>query len=105
MDDLTIEFKKKLGLQKAEFCRIEHSDTMVSVVYRVIQASKRPLILKVCPRKEDYHRELYFLNFLVKFLPVPRVIDTVDPDKNSAGAILMECLEGQLLKPLDWKVI
>lgn len=102
-DPTTIDkYKELLDLSGAEFCKIDHDDAMIAVVYKILRPSKPPLILKLCAHEQDYHRELYFLRLLGSSLPVPAVVNTVEPSEKSAGAILLECLEGSLLQPDDW---
>lgn len=102
MDQTVSKYKKILNLQGSDFCRIDHDDSMIAVVYKVLTPSKQPLILKLSIREQDYYRELYFLRLLNDSLPVPAVIDTVEPSPEETGAILLECLEGHLLQPNDW---
>ena len=68
------------------------------LVYRITQPSGKELILKICPRDEDYRREVYFLKYFADKLPVPQIVQEVPPEAGMKGAILMECLSGQLLK-------
>ena len=71
-DPTNIEkYMELLGLSGAEFCRIDHDDTMIAVVYKVLRPSNPPLILKLCAHEQDYHREIYFLRLLGDSLPVP----------------------------------
>lgn len=91
-------YKQHLGLQRTTFLRIDHEDAMVAIVFKVIQPHHKPLILKVCERPNDYFREVYFLKHFAVTLPVPKVIQLVEPTTNVSGAILMECLPGTLLK-------
>ncbi|STX50950.1 Phosphotransferase enzyme family [Legionella busanensis] len=97
MDSLISFYKKQFGLQHATFIRIEHNDTMVAIVYKVIVPSSLPLILKISTRPGDYYREVYFLNYLANKLPVPRLLDSSAPSESAYGAVLMECLSGDLL--------
>lgn len=95
-------YEEFFDLKDAVFSRIDHSETMVAVVYRVDMPSKKPLILKICTRDKDFSRELYFLNTFAEDLPVPNVIKVFKPTAGRPGAILMECLEGTLLRETDW---
>ncbi|GAB4229179.1 MAG: hypothetical protein Tsb0021_06870 [Chlamydiales bacterium] len=95
-------YKNFFGLSKAVFSRIDHDDTMVAVVFKVDMPSKTSFILKICTRDKDFHRELYFLNALTGILPVPKIEKVIEPAVDRAGAILMEYLEGDLLKESDW---
>ncbi len=98
MDKLITQYQKRLNLQNGNFSRIEHDDAMVAVVYRITQSSSTQLILKICPRDEDYQREVYFLKYFADKLPVPHVVQVVPPEAGISGAILMECLPGEVLK-------
>jgi len=95
-------YRQSLQLKESVFSRIDHNDTMVAVVYRVDQPAEKSLILKICTRDKDFHRELYFLNALAEVLPLPKVEKVIGPADGRAGAILMECLEGTLLTENDW---
>jgi len=75
---------------------------MVAVVYKILRPLKPPLILKLCPDEQDYRRELYFLRLLSCSLPVPAIVDAVEPTPETPGAILLECLQGRLVQPDDW---
>jgi aminoglycoside phosphotransferase (APT) family kinase protein len=97
MHDSLALYQQRLKLQNASFSLIEHDDAMVAIVYRVTQSSEQ-LILKICPRAEDYQREVYFLKYFADKLPVPRVRQVVMPEAGVHGAILMECLPGTVLK-------
>ncbi|HEY4832898.1 MAG TPA: phosphotransferase, partial [Waddliaceae bacterium] len=55
-------------------------------------------ILKICDRPNDYLREMYFLKHFAGILPVPKIIQSVEPTEYIHGAILMEYLPGNLLK-------
>ena len=95
-------YQDRLNLPGATFCRIDHEDAMVAVVYKVTLASGRELILKICTRTNDYLREVYFLNHFAGIIPVPRIIQVMPPEDDVKGAILMECLPGTLLKITDF---
>lgn len=99
MNHLIDNYLKRLNLPNASYSLIEHEDAMVSIVYKIIQKDGKPLILKICDRKNDYLREVHFLKFFASQLPVPRIIDVIPPDETLHGAILMECLPGELLQP------
>jgi Ser/Thr protein kinase RdoA (MazF antagonist) len=96
------QYKTLLGLCGWEFFQIDHEDAIIADVYKVSHPSKPTLILKKCASESEYYRELFFLRHLQSSLPVPRLIDSVAPSSNTAGAILMEYLEGHLLHPNDW---
>jgi Ser/Thr protein kinase RdoA (MazF antagonist) len=84
------------------FSRIDHDDAMVAIVYKVAEPNGTQLLLKICERPNDYLREVYFLQFFADKLPVPRIIQLVEPEANIHGAILMEFLPGTLLKTVDF---
>jgi Ser/Thr protein kinase RdoA (MazF antagonist) len=94
-------YKERLGLPQATFNLIDHEETMVATVFKITQPNERESILKICPRQKDYLREVYFLTYFSKKLPVPRIIQLVQPEGNLPGAILMECLPGKLLASGD----
>ncbi len=102
MDNFVTLYQQLLGLQKATFSRIDHDDAMVAIVYKITQSDGEQFILKICTRGNDYLREVYFLNHFAGELPVPRIIQLVEPQKGVDGAILMECLPGALLKIADF---
>ncbi len=98
-------YQERLNLQEASFSRIDHEDAMVAVVHKVTLTSGTELILKICNRPNDYLREVYFLNHFATATPtvaVPRIIQVVKPEETVNGAILMECLQGALLKIKDF---
>lgn len=102
MDNLAHFYQQHFNLLNATFLRIDHSDTLVAIVYKIISAKSAPLIIKICPRPDDYARELYYLQYFSHILPVPRLIDVFSPIPGRYGAILMECLPGRLLQYNDF---
>ena len=98
MDDVISAYKERLHLKKAHFLYIDHDDAMVATVFKVTLESGQHLILKLCSRTGDYLREAYFLNHFSGKLPVPHIVHLIAPETNLHGAILMECLPGELLK-------
>jgi Ser/Thr protein kinase RdoA (MazF antagonist) len=101
VDNLITLYQQRLNLQNATFSRIEHEDALVAIVYKIAQPNGIELILKICERSNDYLREVYFLKHFAGKLPVPCIIEVVQPEANIHGAILMECLPGRLLKKAD----
>ncbi len=91
-------YQDRLNLQKAHFSYVDHENAMVATVFKVTLEDEKKLILKICARRGDYLREAYFLNHFASKLPVPRIIQLLPPETNLHGAILMECLPGDLLK-------
>lgn len=97
--DLAAVYQKRLHLQQAVFTQIDHNDAMVATVYKIVETNGMQYILKICAQDRHYFREVYFLKyFLSKNLPVPRIIQLIQPERNMKGAILMECLPGAVLK-------
>jgi Ser/Thr protein kinase RdoA (MazF antagonist) len=102
MKKLITLYQERLGLADVTFSRIEHEDTAVADVYRVTKSSGEKLILKICTRVNDYLHEVYFLNYFANKLPMPRIIQVVEPEADLYGAILMECLPGTLINPQNF---
>ena len=101
MSNLTPFYKQRFNLHNSTFLPIEHEESMVAIVYKVIFPKSAPYILKICPRAEDYWREVYFLKLFSNLLPVPKIIQVEPPSPSNYGAILMECLSGSLLKRIE----
>ena len=57
-------YQKQFALESAKFVRVDHTDTIIAEVYKVVNSDNKSFILKVCPREEDYFREVYFLRHL-----------------------------------------
>jgi Ser/Thr protein kinase RdoA (MazF antagonist) len=102
MDNFITLYQERLGLENSLFLRIDHDDAMVAVVYKITLPNGTEFILKICPRTNDYLREIYFLKYFAGKLPVSRIINVVPPEIDLHGAILMECLPGRLLKMADF---
>lgn len=94
-------YKQCFNLQDATFARIDHVDAMVATVYKVTLPTEQQYILKICKRTRHYYRELYFLTYFADSLPVPRIIQVVEPTDSIDGAILMQYLDGTLLTQID----
>lgn len=92
MRDLMDKYRRLLHLPHALFTRIDHEEAMVAAVYKISQPEQPDLILKMGSRAGESLREAYFLNLFANKIPVPKVIQT------HSEAILMECVEGELLK-------
>lgn len=101
MDKLIKFYKQHLNLQDATFSPIVHADALVAIVYKITHSDGAHAILKICPRVNDFLREVYFLKYFADKLPVPRIIETVEPKQDVYGAILMEYFQGELLKLAD----
>lgn len=98
MDYLADLYRQKLNLPHAVFTHIDHEDAMVATVFKISQPKSLDQVLKVCSRKGDFLREFYFLNRFMGKIPVPRIIQLIEPEEGLDGAILMECIQGDLLK-------
>jgi len=98
MDDLADFYRQKLNLSNAVFTHIDHEDAMVAAVFKISQPGCPDLILKVCSRKGDFLRESYFLNRFAGKIPVPKIIQLIEPEVGLDAAVLMECVQGDLLK-------
>jgi Ser/Thr protein kinase RdoA (MazF antagonist) len=101
MNHLISQYKQLLDLHDATFLLIEHEDAMVAIVYRVALRSGKEYVLKICSRVGDYRREIYFLKCFENKIPVPHIVQLIEPEKDIHGAILMECLPGHLLNHAD----
>jgi Ser/Thr protein kinase RdoA (MazF antagonist) len=101
MASLISLYKELLNLSEAQFTFIDHEDAMVATVFKVTLENGKHLILKICSRSGDYLREAYFLNHFADRLSVPHIIQLIPPETNLHGAVLMECLPGELLKIED----
>lgn len=98
MDDLIDFYRRKLNLTNAIFTHIDHEDAMVAAVFKISQRGCSDLILKVCSRKGDFLRESYFLNHFAGKIPVPKIIQLIEQEAGLDAAVLMECVQGDLLK-------
>ncbi len=92
-------YKKRLNLSEAQFTFIDHEDAMVAAVFRISQPGRPDLILKVCSRKGDFLRESYFLSRFAGKILVPKIIQLIEPEEGLDAAVLMEYIQGDLLKP------
>ena len=91
-------YKERLNLPEAKFTFIDHEDAMVAAVFKISQPGSPDLILKVCSRKGDFLRESYFLSRFAGKIPVPKIIQLIEPEAGLDAAVLMECVQGDLLK-------
>jgi Ser/Thr protein kinase RdoA (MazF antagonist) len=90
-------YQQQLNLLDHNFHPIEHEDAIVATVYEVSQPSGAKYILKICHRPTDYLCEIYFLKYFADKIPVPRIVNIIEATSNTPGAILMECIDGELL--------
>lgn len=98
MNDQYTLYQQYLKIGEATFSRIDHKDAMVAEVYKITQQDGKQFILKICDRINDYLREVHYLRLFENKIPIPQIIQVVEPDKFRHGAILMECLTGTLLQ-------
>lgn len=94
-------YKQRLNLQRAVFSLIDHEDAMVATVYKAINYDLKEYVLKICENPDYLFREIYFLMHFAGTLPVPRIIQIIEPKTHLAGALLMDCLPGTVLKKKD----
>jgi len=87
-------YRDYFNLSDATFEHIVHDDTMIADVYRVTQSDGTQYILKICPKADHYKHELFFLTYFANTLPVPRILNVMEPTAEHHGALLMECLPG-----------
>lgn len=71
---------------------------MVDTVFKISKSNGENLILKISARPNDYFRSVLFLKQFADILPVPKIIQLIEPFREIHGAILMEYLPGTLLK-------
>lgn len=76
--------------------RVIHEDTLSSCIYKLILKDKTNLILKISYDNNRWKREKFFLNEVKDYIPVPQIIKIIDPFDDFGGAILMECIDGQI---------
>src|SRR5580658_8124980 len=98
MESLISLYKEHLNFPKARFTFIDHEDAMVAAVYKISQPGNSDLILKVCSRKGDFLRESYFLSRFAGKIPVPKIIQLIEQEAGLDAAVLMEYIQGDLLK-------
>lgn len=102
IDKLIDIYREKLHLFEAHLERIEHDDAMVAPVYKITKRTGEQCVLKIFENKKHYLRERFFLNYFLGQIPVPQIFDFVDPDIQIQGAILMEHIDGSVMKIADF---
>jgi tRNA A-37 threonylcarbamoyl transferase component Bud32 len=90
-------YRRKLNLPNAVFTQIDHEEAMVATVIKISQPGKFDQILKVCSPK-DFLRESLFLRRFAGKIPVPKIIQLIEPEDRQEGAILMKYVHGSLLR-------
>lgn len=101
MKNMIDEYQRLLNIPGAIFSQIDHEDAMVATVYKITKLNGEQLILKISHRPEAYFREVLFLKQFAGALPVPKIIQLIEPTGLLNGAILMEYLPGTLLQSKD----
>lgn len=102
MDNILQYYQEAFHLKKAQFMRIDHNDTIIAAVYKVVVPDHPSMILKLCTKDKHFHRELFFLNKLKGLLPIPTIIDTIKPTSSHRGGILMPFIEGNIPTEKDF---
>ncbi|MCI5052722.1 MAG: aminoglycoside phosphotransferase family protein [Simkaniaceae bacterium] len=95
-------YKEYFSLSDADFEKFDHNNAIIADVFKVVEPSNAPRVLKLCPREGDFFRERFFLSNLAGKLPVPALLGSFEPFANEAGAILMSYIEGRLLSDHEW---
>lgn len=95
-------YQKHFNLETASFSRIDHEDTIVAVVYKILTESGQEYVLKICHCDDHFFREFYFLKYFASKLPVPKILNAFPPQEGIYGAVLMEYIPGELLKIEDY---
>lgn len=96
----TQKYQDLLNLSKdALFIKMDHDDAMVATVYQIVEHNLSSGILKICQSRFDYANEVYFLNYFFGKISVPKIISAIPPGEENFGAVFMEYLSGDLLKP------
>lgn len=99
MTNSTIDiYKQLLNLHDAEFIKIEHNESIIAIVYKIVMPNGHNLILKISDQTQHFYKELYFLNYFADKLPVAKIVNIVEPKADVDGAILMECFPGEVLQ-------
>ena len=88
------EYLRLMSIEAAKIEKIAHEKSMSSNVYQILSKDQTPMILKICFNPERYRRETYYLDRLKNQLPVPGIIERLEPVKERQGAILMQFLAG-----------
>jgi hypothetical protein len=98
MSDSFDYYKEQFELENATFSKIEHLEAIIATVYKISMPNGKEYVLKICTRDVHYYCEVYFLTYFANTIPAPRLIKSIKPTSDMKGAILMEYLQGYLLK-------
>jgi Ser/Thr protein kinase RdoA (MazF antagonist) len=96
-----LEYLEWLSLDVVSMKKIEHEDSMSSEVFKLQKKDGTVQILKIYFDAPRWRRECYFLEMMPSAIPVPEVLDVIEPSEERRGAVLMSCLEGEPLKMED----
>lgn len=90
-------YLEHLNLSNVSIVRVDHEEAMDAMVYKITPQNGSPLILKISSQPTSYFREVYSLKHFSNLISVPHIIQTMPPQIGVDGAILMDCLPGELL--------
>jgi aminoglycoside phosphotransferase (APT) family kinase protein len=89
-------YLEKLSLKVVHSEQIIHEDSLSSSIFKLI-CEDETFILKITFNEERFRREKYYLNKVKDYIPVPKIIDLVEPTKELKGAILMQYLPSSIV--------
>jgi len=87
---------KKLKLEPIRIDPIVHQDALSSLVFKLSLKDGSFLILKLLHDEKRFKRESYFLNLLKNYIKIPTLLESIEPQGNLKGALLMEFLPGEI---------
>lgn len=96
-EHLIKSYLKLLQINVKEYEKIEHEEALSSTIFKLTTNNLTSLILKISFDKKRYQREVYFLDLVKNYIPVPKIIKKIDSTQNLCPAILMEYIEGNLI--------
>ncbi len=89
---------QQMGLTPSSIELIAHEDTLSSEVYRLVLQRGKRCILKLCHNTDRFRKERYYLTLVQGVIPVPKILDTLPPEPGFSGALLLEEVQGNVLK-------
>ncbi|MCB9228185.1 MAG: aminoglycoside phosphotransferase family protein [Deltaproteobacteria bacterium] len=92
---------EQMGVHDAQIKPFDHAESIISDAC-LITSSSRISVLKVYPRANDYHREVWALSNIKSSIPVPGFYRCLEAKGDFSGAILMEYLPEELLHDNLW---
>ena len=93
-----LDYLKWLALDVASMKKIEHEEAISSEVFKLQKKDGTPQVLKIYFDAHRWRRERYFLEILRGKIPVPHVLEVIEPTEERRGALLMNFLEGEPLR-------